>query len=296
MNTEEIVDLNLKDLISASQDITERYRAGKSLVTEAQKKAYLVVRMPATSAVIRRVLKEVNEPIASALDLGAGPGSAIEPLLERFPAIQKMTLMERDHTFIEMGKTLFLQPEVAWVEADVHREQRFEPHDLLLISYAFAEMSEAAIGRLVPLVWEASKKYLVIIEPGTPAGFARVKKIREQLISLGGQCIAPCPHSNRCPMQGSDWCHFSERIERSSLHRGVKLGTLGYEDEKFSYLIVAKTSAPSHSMRILRPPLKRSGHISFSVCMDDGVKIKTISRKDKEKYVLAKKLDWGDSL
>ena len=96
-------------------------------------------------------------------------------------------------------------------------------------------------------------------------------------------------------MQGSDWCHFSERIERSSLHRGAKLGTLGYEDEKFSYLVVAKSPAVSSQMRILRPPMKRSGHISLHVCTSEGIKIQTISRKDKEKYVLAKKLDWGDS-
>ena len=81
MKIEEIVDLSFKDLQNASQDITERYRGGKSLSSEDQKKAYLIVRLPATSAVIRRVFQEINEPIESALDLGAGPGTAIEPLL-----------------------------------------------------------------------------------------------------------------------------------------------------------------------------------------------------------------------
>ncbi len=296
MKIEEIVDLTFKDLQNASQDITERYRAGKSLSSEDQKKAYLVVRLPATSAVMRRVLQEVNEAVESALDLGAGPGTAIEPLLERFPMLKKMTLIERDRTFIEMGKTLFLNEKVSWIEGDLTKQPSFEPHDLLMISYAFAEMSDAAIARLIPMMWESTMKYLVIIEPGTPAGFARVKKIREQLISLGARCVAPCTHSNRCPMEGNDWCHFSERIERSSLHREAKLGTMGYEDEKFSYLIVSKTAAPASQMRILRPPMKRSGHISFNVCSEEGLKVKTLSRKDKERYALAKKLDWGDSL
>ena len=71
---------------------------------------------------------------------------------------------------------------------------------------------------------------------------------------------------------------------------------MGYEDEKFSYLIVSRIPVSVPQMRILRPPMKRSGHISLNVCTEEGLKIKTLSRKDKEKYVLAKKSDWGDSL
>ena len=100
-----------------------------------------------------------------------------------------------------MGKTLFLNEKVSWLEGDLTKQPSFEPHDLLLISYAFAEMSDASIARLIPMMWEATRRYFVIIEPGTPAGFARVKKIREQLISLGAHCVAPCTHSNRCPME-----------------------------------------------------------------------------------------------
>ena len=161
MKIEEIVDLSFKDLQNASQDITERYRGGKSLSSEDQKKAYLIVRLPATSAVIRRVFQEIHEPMESALDLGAGPGTAIEPLLERFPTLKKITLIERDRTFIEMGKTLFLNEKVSWLEGDLTKRPSFEPHDLLLISYAFAEMSDASIARLIPMMWEATRRYFL---------------------------------------------------------------------------------------------------------------------------------------
>ena len=132
MKFEEVVGLSVKDLVAASQGITERYRAGGSLSTEEQKKAYLLVRMPATSAVLRRVLQEIKESIETALDLGAVPGTAIEPLLDRFPTLKKITMMERDKTFIAMGKNLFLNEKVTWLERDIAREQTFDPHDLLL--------------------------------------------------------------------------------------------------------------------------------------------------------------------
>ena len=296
MKFEGVIKHSFKDLQKASQEMTQRYRMGKSHSTEGHREAYLIVRLPATSAVIRRVLKEIKHPVESILDLGAGPGTSIEPCFDRFPTLEKMTLIERDPKFIEMGQSLFFNEKALWIEKDLTQQPAFEPHDLVLVSYAFAEMSEGQIAGVIPRAWEAAKKFLVIIEPGTPAGFGRIKKIRQQLIDCGAHCIAPCPHSNRCPMQENDWCHFSERIERSSLHQSMKLGTMGYEDEKFSYLVVSREPAAVSQMRILRPPQKRSGHISFNVCAAEGLKTKILSRKDKENYVLAKKLDWGDSL
>ena len=76
----------------------------------------------------------------------------------------------------------------------------------------------------------------------------------------------------------------------------AKDGALGFEDEKFSYIIVSKESVSPCGPRILRPPQKRKGHVIFSLCTPDGLKNKVVSQKEKEIYKKSKKLDWGDVL
>ncbi|WP_342219565.1 small ribosomal subunit Rsm22 family protein [Rickettsiella endosymbiont of Miltochrista miniata] len=76
-----------------------------------------------------------------------------------------------------------------------------------------------------------------------------------------------------------DWCHFAERIERSFWQKSLKKGTLGYEDEPYSYLIITKEVVDREGDRILKPPSKHSGHILFDVCASDNIKKITISRK-----------------
>jgi ribosomal protein RSM22 (predicted rRNA methylase) len=97
-------------------------------------------------------------------------------------------------------------------------------------------------------------------------------------------------------MMGSDWCHFAERIERSSLHRRLKQGALGYEDEKFSYLIVAKEPHSLPNARIVRHPQHHSGHTGLTLCTSKGsLEAMTVSRRTPELYKRVRKAEWGDS-
>ncbi|HOE82161.1 MAG: small ribosomal subunit Rsm22 family protein [Myxococcota bacterium] len=53
---------------------------------------------------------------------------------------------------------------------------------------------------------------LLLIEPGTRWGGRAISKLREMLIEQGFVPLAPCTHSNECPMPGdsrSQWCHFN---------------------------------------------------------------------------------------
>ncbi|HKX33439.1 MAG TPA: small ribosomal subunit Rsm22 family protein, partial [Blastocatellia bacterium] len=98
-----------------------------------------------------------------------------------------------------------------------------------------------------------------------------------------------------CPMPADDWCHFSRRVERSSLHRRLKGAELGYEDEKFSYVAVTREPLPPAAARVLRHPLRHPGVVKLRLCAADGLTALTVSRKGKEAWRQARKIDWGDA-
>jgi ribosomal protein RSM22 (predicted rRNA methylase) len=84
-------------------------------------------------------------------------------------------------------------------------------------------------------------------------------------------------------------------VERSSEHRRLKGGTLGYEDEKFSYLAFSKTPVPHAKARTVRHPSVHGGHIQLTLCSPDGLLSRTITRSQKEKFRAARKAEWGDA-
>jgi len=78
---------------------------------------------------------------------------------------------------------------------------------------------------------------------------------------------------------------FPVRVERTSLHRRLKGGVLGYEDEKFSYLIATRPQASRPPpARIVRHPQKHSGHIRLTLCTAQGIEQRTITKSQKEPY------------
>ncbi|MGZ3632747.1 MAG: small ribosomal subunit Rsm22 family protein [Parachlamydiaceae bacterium] len=307
----EAAKFDQQTILAARETLTSRYHPlavsdEPCILTEAERCAYIVARMPATYSVIARVLKEIGQrlphiPIESLLDIGAGPGTVMWAAAEAFSGLKEIQLIERDAQLIALGKRLALQAPVLktaqWQVRNMEHLSAISPHDLVVLSYSIGELPPAFIPPVVEKCWEFTKQLLVIIEPGTPTGFERIRQIRAQLLSMGAYMAAPCPHALACPMAGGDWCHFSERVERSSLHRRIKQGALGYEDEKYSYLVVAKQPIPClPDARILRYPLKRSGHVVFSLCTaNEGLKQHTISKRTPELYKETRKLDWGDS-
>ena len=51
-------------------------------------------------------------------------------------------------------------------------------------------------------LWQRRGQALVLIEPGTPQGFARIRAARAALIEAGAHIAAPCTHDNACPDGG----------------------------------------------------------------------------------------------
>ncbi|MCH9609503.1 MAG: hypothetical protein S4CHLAM45_14190 [Chlamydiales bacterium] len=276
--TEALEGMDLKELEKASEELTAHYLDRKWKLTYKQKLAYVLCRMPATLA----VLESLHLNYSTLLDLGAGPGTA--SLLFG----DKVTSVEQDPDFIKLSKLLDSQG--SWINEDF-RKASLTPHDALLFSYSLGEVWPLSLKPY----WELAKEALVIVEPGTPRGYQTILEARDQLIALGGYVAAPCPHNNSCPLIKPDWCHFGVNVPRSQLHRRLKKGSMSYEEEKFSYLIVTRQKHQGNA-RILIKPDKHPGHVKLKLCTERGVEWKTISKKEGKLYKLTRKKRWGETV
>jgi ribosomal protein RSM22 (predicted rRNA methylase) len=185
---------------------------------------------------------------------------------------------------------------VNWNLSGFSSWQPTRKYDLVIASYALGEISSAERRSLVSSAWESTSAAFVIIEPGTRRGFSVVAEIRDQLIASGAAIAAPCPHALPCPMRSQgDWCHFSVRVERSAQHRQLKQAELGFEDEKFSYVVATRMPAKPAVARIVRHPLRLTGHVKLQLCTSTGLSQQTVTRSQKESYRAVKKADWGSS-
>lgn len=303
----ELLSKERRDIQQANEDLSKRYRtpSGQTFMnSDAHRQAYLAARMPATYSAVYAVLTEClnRQPgfsINSLLDLGAGPGTALWAVAAFFDSLKNVTLLEQDAELIAIAKRLLLHatiPGLVWKQEAMQQAQQFDQHDLVILSYSIGELPQAERLPTIQKAWQAANKNLIIIEPGTPAGFERIRAIRSFLIAQNAHLVAPCPNSLPCPMKDGDWCHFSTRLERSITHRQTKQGTLGYEDEKYSYLIVSKTPVTLPTARILRHPQKRSGHLNFTICENGKLSTLTLSKRNGDLYKEARKKEWGDSL
>lgn len=289
--------LPFPELKRAAAALSESYReagtAPERLPAEARVAAYLATRMPATYAAARSVLAEVrlrlgDARIESILDAGAGTGAASLAALELFPNA-RVTLVERDAGLAAAARAWL--PDAELIAADLTRMESFPPHDLVIAAYSLGELERPPVSRL----WAAARIALTVIEPGAPRGFANVLRIRDELLAAGARMIAPCPSASPCPLPPSDWCHFGARVERSSIHRRLKGAELGYEDEKFSYVALARESAALAPARIIRRPEQRPGLIVIETCTPAGLQTERVTKRDREAFRTARRAGWGDA-
>ncbi|CAM6090184.1 unnamed protein product [Calypogeia fissa] len=157
-------------------------------------------------------------------------------------------------------------------------------HDLVIASYTLGELptKEDRISAVRQL-WSFTSDILVLIEPGTPQGSANVREVRSHILQMekkklrrqtrgpqmskdgkpvipdlegkdttaaqqipaGAYVVAPCSHDGACPMDGlSIFCHFSQRVQRTSLQRITKrhssAALRAYEDEKYSFIVLRR--------------------------------------------------------
>jgi ribosomal protein RSM22 (predicted rRNA methylase) len=171
------------------------------------------------------------------------------------------------------------------------------PRDLVILAYSLNELGPNVRRSVLARLWQATADTLVIVEPGTPAGWQRILAARRQLIDGGAQVMAPCPHALACPLLPPDWCHFAARVARSRLHRQAKAAEVPWEDEKFSYVAVSRVPAAGGGARVIARPRKASGRVTLKLCRADGSADEQLfSRRDGAPFKRAWRGDWGSLL
>jgi ribosomal protein RSM22 (predicted rRNA methylase) len=166
--------------------------------------------------------------------------------------------------------------------------------DVVILAYALNELPQAIFPYVIDRLWDSTLQALVIVDPGIPESYGRMMAVRAQLIQRGACLAAPCATCEDCPLPAGDWCHFSRRVARTSLHRSVKGGELSYEDEKFCFLTFTRNPV-QRSKRILRHPLYHKGFVQLSLCTPEGLASLSVSRSQGAAYKAARDAAWGDA-
>jgi ribosomal protein RSM22 (predicted rRNA methylase) len=296
-----------KDLTRRAAAVSDNYRQGgpsrKTILDPADGLSYLLARLPATYAATAAALAQVKSAMPgfaprSVLDVGAGPGTASWAACEAFPSLETATLIDDNAPFRQLALGLACEHPVlsraAYGSHDLcSLREALPPADLVIASYALGELPAPPLAAL----WQAAKGVLLIVEPGTPASFARIVSWRAALLKEQATLAAPCPHHQPCPIVKPDWCHFAQRLPRSRDHMILKEATVPFEDEKFSYVAASRlpvTQRPEG--RVLMPPRHDPGKITCKTCTEGRIDLVTAGKRNKAAYKALNKARWGDGL
>ncbi|MEP6564985.1 MAG: small ribosomal subunit Rsm22 family protein [Mesorhizobium sp.] len=298
-------------LKQAAKTLSDRYRAelrdGRLHMAEDMAvKAYLATRLPATYAAVRASLDALSAARPdyapkTLLDVGAGPGTVLWATTDLWPDLEQAVLLEASTAVRKVGETLAadaMTAKIAWLAGDVTVDLAdLISADLVTCAYVLDEIPPVSLPKLTDRLWQLTADTLLIVEPGTPAGWQRILAVRRQLIEAGAHVLAPCPHDAPCPVSPPDWCHFARRVARSRLHRLAKDADVPWEDEKFIYVAASRQPTASHAARVLAPPKSGSGKVLLKLCEPDGSAAeKLFTKRDGAMFKAARRVDWGDTL
>lgn len=301
-----------EDVARSVRELMSQYRgefdpSRRAIAGEVDAAAYAAYRMPATYAAVESALRRTAalmpgfEP-RTHLDVGGGTGAAVWAAAEVWPSLRETVVLEQAERAIALGRRLARRARSAavrdarWRRTVIDGAVRGPAADLVTMAYVLGELPARVRGEAVASLAGAAGT-VVLVEPGTPAGYARVVEARDRFLDLGLSVVAPCPHDGACPIpRGRDWCHFSARLNRTALHRKIKGATLGFEDEKFSYVVASAPGWERAANRVLRHPQKRKGLVSLRLCTEnDGLRDAAVSKRQGEVYRAARDAGWGDA-
>ncbi|HET7703544.1 MAG TPA: small ribosomal subunit Rsm22 family protein [Candidatus Limnocylindrales bacterium] len=281
-------------------------------------RAYAAARMPATYAAVARAALEGARSLPgfaprSLLDAGAGTGAATWAAGAVWPSLDDVALVEREPAMVELGRRLVASASASisagppgalggarWLSADLASADSLPVADLVVATYLLGELDESARSGVVDRLWAATRGAVLLVEPGSRAGYERILAARDRIMTAGGLVAAPCPGNVPCPIREPAWCHFLARLDRSPLQRRTKRAERSWEDEPYAYVVVVRPArAADFGLRpaprlVLGRPRRRPGRVELRVCADGRIDTVVRSRRDGAAYRAAVDLAWGD--
>lgn len=293
------------DLARRSAAISETYRAGRgtdrAIRTRLDALAYAAARMPATRGAIAEAMRRLREAApdfapASLLDLGCGAGAATLAARAAFPSLERATLIDRNAAMLALARELVASEGLALdARAADLADASAQEADLVTLAYVLVELSRDEAVALARRAFAQTRAALLLVEPGTPEGFARLRAARAALIAEGAHLAAPCLHALACPVAAPDWRRFTARVQRGRDHRLVKRADVPYEDEPYMYLAFTRAPVAPQGARIIAMFRRDKAGLAFRVCAPDGaLRDVTIAARDKEAMRAARRLEEGD--
>lgn len=290
---------NKTSLIDLRENLTMKYKSNQAVyksVFESKQDSmvYAISRMPATYGVLYRLLNDLIEQgkivnVNSLIDIGSGTGAGFFACEELFHGAE-ISLFERDKNMIDVFNQF--ETGVCVNRFDITKDAIDKTSDLVMCSYVFSELSEE--GRVTGLkkMIEASNRYVLLIDTGTPRTYENFMKLKKIVQEMGFEVTAPCM-SQKCGLK-DDYCQFYARVERSGLMKLAKNATLSYEDEKYFYLLIDKQvnkSEATEDRRVIYRPKITGNFIELKLCSSKGVEVNKFTKKDKEFFKKAKKIN-----
>ena len=301
--------LSRNDAAGRAALISRTYRDGggsTAIRTEIDALAYALARMPATYAAVTaslNALRQIHPDFApkTLLDVGAGPGTASWAAAEAFSSLQSFALLDANTALrslaLDLGRGSTRLSGMQYTQGEARAAlAEAEPAELVVASYMIGEIGEPERRSLAELMWARTRDTLLVVEPGTPAGYRRIIALREQLIASGAHVAAPCPHDGKCPLQAPDWCHFTQRLPRLRAHKQIKEAELPFEDEKFSYLALTRAPTARRPARVLAQPTLSKVEVAAKLCTPGGLALAKVPRRTKADYARARRWRWGDAV
>ncbi|KAF9988032.1 37S ribosomal protein S22 [Modicella reniformis] len=227
------------------------------------------------------------------LDFGTGPGTAIWAANEVWDTPLQYTGIDASTAMLETAEQIMdimssngaHIPSVTFKPFASYGTHAMK-HDIVMSAFTLSELTTPALRKAtLEHLWESTNDMLILIDRGTPNGFRVLAEAREQILGLDADqgmtktkydaygnrlpeeeppkrepahVLAPCPHDKVCPVfaslsQDSQWCHFSQKVQRPDFLRKTKHSKGNYEDSKYTYVILRKGSRP-----LFNPPLSVS--------------------------------------